>query len=60
MTACGALSDNVNAFKAHSTAFGTISNNIANATTYGYKPVDVTFGELVQSHIVDGSLDSQS
>jgi flagellar hook protein FlgE len=59
MAACGALSDSVNAFKAHSTAFGTIGDNIANATTYGNKPVDVTFGELVQSHIVDGFLDSR-
>jgi flagellar hook protein FlgE len=59
MTAFGALSASVNALKAHSTAFGAIGDNIANATSDGYKPVDVTFSELVHSNVVNGVSDSR-
>ena len=47
MSLSGALNSAVSALSAQSTALAMISDNIANASTYGYKTVSASFESLL-------------
>lgn len=47
MPSYASFSPSVVAINGHTTAFGTIADNIANVSSEGYKPIDTQFSELV-------------
>jgi flagellar hook protein FlgE len=47
MSLSGALNSSVSALKAQSTAIATVSDNLANSSTYGYKTTTASFEALV-------------
>lgn len=47
MSLSGALNSSVSALKAQSTAIATVSDNLANSSTYGYKTTVASFESLV-------------
>ncbi|MEK9971340.1 MAG: flagellar hook-basal body complex protein, partial [Ferrovibrio sp.] len=55
MTFFGALGTAVQGISAQATAIGHISDNVANATTYGDKQVNTLFGDLVSNKVIGDS-----
>ena len=55
MTFFGALGTAVQGITAQATAIGHISDNVANATTNGYKQVNTLFGDLVNNKVIGDS-----
>lgn len=55
MTFFGALGTAVQGISAQATAIGHISDNVANATTFGYKQVNTLFGDLVNNKVLGDS-----
>lgn len=55
MTFFGALGTAVQGITAQATAIGHISDNVANATTFGYKQVNTLFGDLVNNKVLGDS-----
>jgi flagellar hook protein FlgE len=55
MTYFGALGTAVQAINAQATAIGHISDNVANATTYGYKQVNTVFSDMVFNKVLGDS-----
>ena len=57
MTAFGFFASGISALRGHTEAFASISQDIANLTTDGYKATDTQFAEMV--HTGDGSIFEQ-
>lgn len=55
MTFFGALGTAVQGITAQATAIGHISDNVANATTFGYKQVNTLFDDLVNNKVLGDS-----
>lgn len=55
MTFFGALGTAVQGINAQATAIGHISDNVANATTTGYKQVNTIFGDMVMNKVLGDS-----
>jgi flagellar hook protein FlgE len=55
MTFFGALGTAVQGITAQATAIGHISDNVANASTIGYKQVNTLFGDLVNNKVIGDS-----
>lgn len=55
MTFFGALGTAVQGINAQATAIGHISDNVANATTTGYKQVNTIFGDMVLNKVLGDS-----
>lgn len=55
MTFFGALGTAVQGINAQAAAIGHISDNVANATTVGYKQVNTLFGDLVNNKLLGDS-----
>jgi flagellar hook protein FlgE len=55
MTFFGALGTAVQGITAQATAIGHISDNVANASTNGYKQVNTLFGDLVNNKVIGDS-----
>jgi flagellar hook protein FlgE len=55
MTFFGALGTAVQGITAQATAIGHISDNVANASTIGYKQVNTLFGDLVNNKVLGDS-----
>jgi flagellar hook protein FlgE len=55
MTYFGALGTAIQGITAQATAIGHISDNVANATTYGYKQVNSFFSDLVTNKVLGDS-----
>ncbi|MCW0233140.1 MAG: flagellar hook-basal body complex protein [Ferrovibrio sp.] len=60
MTFFGALGTAVQGINAQATAIGHISDNVANATTIGYKQVNTIFADLVTNKVLGDSKDIDS
>ena len=58
MSINSALFTGVSGLIANSSALATISDNIANANTVGYKTVDTSFGDIVTNSSIIGNYDS--
>jgi flagellar hook protein FlgE len=55
MTFFGSLGTAVQGINAQAAAIGHISDNVANATTFGYKQVNTIFGDLVTNKVLGDS-----
>ena len=58
MSINSALAAGVSGLTANSAALATISDNIANANTIGYKTVDTEFGDIVTNSSIQGDYDA--
>ena len=58
MSINSALAAGVSGLTANSAALATISDNIANSNTIGYKTVDTEFGDIVTNSSIQGDYDA--